>query len=197
MKSSVVFIAGLLLFAVSPTFGQTSFNPKVGVNISGLDAKFADFKTEARAGWNAGFDLRVGQGLFFLNPGVHYYSYTARLIQDIEDNGSNVNFKDETTIQSVKVPLDLGFRLTGDGGLLGLHAKGGIVPTYVTGIKERAGFSLNADDLNRLTWGANVGVGLDILFFTAELNYEMGLNDYFKDVEGKNNMLTLSVGLRL
>ena len=196
MRQSIAWIACLLLFSASAVSAQTTFNPKVGVNVYGLDAKFSDYKTEARAGWNAGFDLRSGRGIFFLNPGVHYFSYTARLIQDPESNGNNVSFKDETTIQSLKVPLNIGLRLTGDNGILGIHAKGGITPTYVLNVKERPNFSLNVDDLNRFTWGANVGVGVDILFLTAELNYEMGLNDYFKNVEGKNNTLTLSVGLK-
>jgi hypothetical protein len=116
-------------------------------------------------------------------------------MQDLNEN-TEVNFREETTIQSLKVPVNIGLRLTGDNGLLGLYAKGGIAPTYVLGVKETDNFDFKVDDLNRFTWGANVGVGVDILFLTADLTYEKGLTDFFDGVEGKNNVLTLSVGLK-
>ena len=174
---------------------QVRVSPKVGVNLSGLDTKLTDFDAEARAGWHAGLDFCMGEGFFFLNPGVQYQSYTARLVQNIDQN-TEVNFSDETTIQSLKAPLNLGLRITGDNGLLGLHLKGGIVPTYVLGVKEVNDFNFSEDRLNRLSWGANMGVGIDLLFFTADLTYEKGLTDFFKDAEGKNNVLSLSVGLK-
>jgi hypothetical protein len=63
-------------------------------------------------------------------------------------------------------------------------------------VKEVDNFNFNEDQLNRLTWGANMGVGVDFLFFTADLTYEAGLSDYFKDATGRNNLLSLSVGLK-
>ena len=185
----------VLFFAVTQLSAQVKVNPKVGVNVSALDTKLGDITTEARAGWNAGLDLQMGSGLFTFNPGIHYYSFTARQFQDI-DTGTDIEFKDETTIQSIRVPLNIGLNLTGTGGLLGIRAQGGIVPAYVMNIKERPNFDMDIEDLNRFTMGANVGVALDILFFTVEANYEIGLSDFFKDVEGKNNILTLGVGVK-
>ncbi|GJM33418.1 MAG: hypothetical protein DHS20C18_24190 [Saprospiraceae bacterium] len=179
----------------APMFAQISVNPKIGVNVSALDAKLGDITAEARTGWNVGADLRLGKGFLFLNPGLHYYNQNARLTKDIE-SPDDFRFEDETTIQSVKVPINIGVNITGQGGLLGLYVKGGIVPTYVTGVKERPSFDLSVDDLNRLTYGANVGVGVDILLFTVDLNYEIGMKDFFKDTAGKNNVLTLSAGLK-
>jgi len=192
LASVVVAFFGLVAL---PLNAQISVNPKVGVNLSALDTKIQDIDAEARAGWNAGFDLRVGKGVVFLNPGLHYYSVTARLFKEIE-SPDDVNLSEETTIQSVRVPVNIGIKLTGKGGLIGLHAKGGIVPAYVINVKERPSFDLDLEDLNRLTWGANVGLGLDVLFFTVDLNYEIGLSKFFKDSEGKNNMLTASVGIK-
>lgn len=197
MKTSIrISLVAVALFLVSQvSFAQIRVTPKVGLNVSAVDAKLNDFSAEARTGWNAGVDFRLGDGILFLNPGLHYYSFTARLMQDIDEN-TNVNFREETTIQSLKAPINIGLRLTGDNGLLGLYAKGGIAPTYVMGVKETDNFDFNVDDLNRLTWGANVGVGVDILFLTADLTYEKGLSDFFDGVEGRNNVLTLSVGLK-
>ena len=197
MKQSAKIIFTLLALAIFslPLAAQVKVNPKVGVNFSGVDAKLQDITAEARVGWNAGLDLRVGNGFIFLNPGAHYYSYTARLIKDVE-KPNDVKLEDETTIQNLKVPVNLGLRLTGDNGLIGLHVRGGVVPTMVLGVTEKQDFAFNKDDLNTFTLGANVGAGIDFLVFTLDASYEMGLNDFFKDAEGRNNMLTVSLGLK-
>lgn len=184
----------LLLITVNLS-AQITVNPKVGVNVSGIDAKLEDFKAEARAGWNAGLDFRLGDGFLYLQPGAHYYSYTARLVQDL-DNPNDVALKDETTIQNLKLPVNLGLRLLGNNDFFQLHARGGIVPTYTLGVKERSGFALDKESLKDWTFGANVGLGVDILFLTVDLNYEIGLTDYFQNVEGKNNVLTLTAGVK-
>lgn len=196
MKRLTVVLTTCMFFLVSwQAQAQLRLNPQVGVNMSALDAKIGDLKTEAKAGWNAGLDFRIGDGFIYLSPGAHFYSNTARLLRDFSDPDMDM-WKDETTIQSVKTPLNIGFNLTGGSKLLGIRAEGGIVPTYVTGVKETESYSLDIEDLNRLTWGFNVGVGVDVLFLTADLSYEIGQANFFKDVEGKNNMLTLSLGVK-
>ncbi len=184
-----------LMFFTANLSAQVHINPKVGVNVSAVDAKLQDITAEARVGWNAGLDLRFGEGAFYFNPGVHYFNYTARLIKDVDDP-DDVEFKDETSIQNLKVPVNIGLRLTGDGGFLQLHAKGGVTPTYVLGVKEKTDFAFDKNSLKDWTFGANVGLGVDILFLTVDLNYEIGLSDYFESAEGKNNMLTLSAGIK-
>ena len=191
-------ITFVLLFAALftlPAMAQVKVNPKVGVNFSGIESELNDITAEARVGWNAGVDFRMGDGLFFLQPGAHYYNYTARLLQNVE-RPEDVAFEEETTIQSIKAPVNLGLRITGDNGLLGIHIKGGVTPTYILGVDEREGFAFSKEQLNNFTWGANAGVGVDFLFLTVDANYEMGLNDFFANAEGANNVLTLSVGLK-
>ncbi len=196
MKRTMKFFFALAaFFLIVQLNAQVRVNPKVGVNVSAVEATLNDINTEARVGWNAGLDIRAGEGFLFFNPGVHYYSYTANLVEDV-DNAQDFKFEDETTIQAIKAPLNLGLNLTGDGGLLALHAKGGISPTYVLGVKETPNFAFDKGDLNRFTLGANVGAGLDVLFLTIDANYEIGLTDFFKDVDGRNNVLTLSVGIK-
>lgn len=196
MKRLTIVLTSCLFFLVSwQSQAQVRINPQVGVNVSALDAKIGDLRTEAKAGWNAGVDFRIGDGFIYLSPGAHYYSNTARLLRDFENPDIDM-WKDETTIQSIKAPLNLGFNLTGGSKLLGIRAEGGIVPTFVTGVKETDTYSLNIEDLNRLTWAYNLGVGVDVLFLTADLSYEIGQANFFKDAEGKNNMLTLSLGVK-
>jgi hypothetical protein len=194
--SAKTFLAAIAFALLAlPGFAQMKVNPKVGLNFSGLDVKLQDITAEARVGWNAGLDFRMGDGIIYFAPGAHYYSYTARLIQEVQ-SPDDVKLRDETTIQNLKVPINLGLRLTGDNGLLGVHLRGGVMPSMLLGVTERADFAFDRDRLNTFTWGANMGVGVDFLFLTLDANYELGMSDFFKNVEGRNNMLTVSVGLK-
>jgi hypothetical protein len=193
-KISLVLLA-VACFTFTMNAQSVRVSPQVGVNFSAVDAQIQDIRAESRVGWNAGLDFRFGEKLIYFNPGIQYFSNTARLIKDV-GSPDDVNFEEETTIQSLKAPLNLGLRLTGDNGLLGLRLRGGVTPTYVLGVNEKADFAFSKEDLNAFTWGANVGAGVDVLFFTLDVNYEIGLNDYFQDAEGRNNVLSLNLGLK-
>lgn len=195
MKQSIQVILAFCLLAIGfQAQAQVKFIPRVGVNASAVEANLQDIRAEARAGWNAGFDLQMGQGFLFLRPGAHFYNYTADLINEVDVD--DFKLRDQTTVQSVKLPLNLGVNLTGKGGLLQVHAIGGVTPTFVMGVNDTPDFNFSKEDLNGMTWGANVGVGIDVLFLTVEANYEIGLTDYFKYAEGGNNVFTLSAGLK-
>ena len=92
MKTSIQFFSvAVLLFFFQSSFAQVRVSPKVGLNVSAIEGNLKDFRAEARAGWQAGIDFRIGEGVLFLNPGLYYYSYTARLMQDLDEN-ANIDF---------------------------------------------------------------------------------------------------------
>ncbi|MDX2067152.1 MAG: outer membrane beta-barrel protein [Haliscomenobacter sp.] len=200
MRTLQAIVAVLTLVTFSIDNGQaqknnTVINPKVGVNLSAVDGNLGDLQAAAKVGWNAGVDFRVGGKKLFLSPGLHFNNYTARLLNDI-DTDTQVNFKDETTIQALKAPVNIGFDITGRKQLLNLYLKGGVTPTMVLAVNEKAGIPFSKDDLKTFSWGANVGLGMDITILTVDLNYEIGMSDYFANTTGRNNVLTLSAGIR-
>lgn len=196
MKNRSSITLGTMMFlAINALHAQFAVNPKVGVNASALDVRLQDIQASARYGWNAGVDFHLGGGTAYAKPGIHYYSFTARVLQDVQ-RLEDVALQDETTIQSVKLPLNGGLRLTGSGGILGIQVHGGVTPSYILGVKERNTILLDRSDLNAFTWGANFGVGVDFLILTLEANYEMGLTPFFAQAEGKNNILTVSAGFK-
>ena len=153
MKNKISIITFLMAFVVVGTVqAQIKVNPKVGFNASAVDAKVQNITAEARYGWNAGIDLRMGDGAVFFKPGLHYYNFTADLFQDVNQPG-DVPMKDETTIQSLKLPVNAGIRLTGDGGLLGVNVHGGVTPSYILGVREGATVPFVKDDLKPFTLG--------------------------------------------
>lgn len=195
---AIVAVLTLVTFSSYNTQAQnnkTVINPKVGVNLSAVDGKLDDLQAAAKVGWNAGVDFRIGGKKLFLSPGLHFNNYTARLVNDI-DTDTQVNFKDETTIQALKAPVNIGFDITGKQQLLNLYLKGGVTPTMILAVNEKAGIPFSKDDLKTFSWGANVGLGMDITILTVDLNYEIGMSDYFANTSGRNNVLTLSAGIR-
>lgn len=195
---AIVAVLTLVTFSTFNAQAQknnTVINPKVGVNLSAVDGNLGDLQAAAKIGWNAGVDFRVGGKKLFLSPGLHFNNYTARLVNDI-DSDTQVNFKDETTIQALKAPVNIGFDITGKKQLLNLYLKGGVTPTMILAVNEKAGIPFSKDDLKTFTWGANVGLGMDITILTVDLNYEIGMSDYFANTTGRNNVLTLSAGIR-
>ncbi|MEL7120924.1 MAG: porin family protein [Bacteroidota bacterium] len=196
MKNNLLLVLAILCTTVMlQAQSKVTINPKVGVNVSGLEKDLIDYKTNARVGYNVGLDLRIGEGAFKFFPGAHYYNFTADLISEATIDNMPA-FEDETTIQQLKVPLNVGLYLTEEGGILNLYAKGGVTPSFLLGVNEKDNFSLTSDDIRNIVLGANVGVGIDLInFLNIELNYEIGLNDFFVDQGGRNNVITLSAGL--
>lgn len=174
---------------------QVKIVPKFGYQLVGTDATIDDLRAEARGGWQAGADFRIGQGFIYVNPGFHFSKTTL----DVRDNlniDNPLNLTDEATVRSIKAPLLIGLRLPKENNLLNLRGRAGITGNYVTSVKDADNFAFDVNRLNRLTWAATAGVGVDLLMFTADLTFEKGLTDYYQDVEGANNTLTLSVGVK-
>lgn len=189
-------LAFLLLFMCAEISAQLVLNPKLGFNVSAVEEELGDFEARGRAGFNVGLDIRVpGENTFYFNPGIHFYNYTARLVADTLIGG--IELKEKTTIRAIKIPARVGLRLTGEGGLIGIHIRGGLVGTVIAGVKEVDDFDFNIDALKPFTLGADVGVTLGLInFITVDLNYELGLTDYFEAVEGGNNVFTMNFGLK-
>lgn len=198
MKSNLLILTvlAILLGSFSAQAQRVRFSPKVGMNFSGLEKELIDFKTNARVGYNVGVDLRIGDGFFQLHPGAHYHNFTAELISRDNINEEMPDLKEKTTIQQLKVPLNIALDLTGDGGVLGIYAKGGVTPSVLLGVKEKTDFALEKSDLNTFIVGTNFGAGVDILnLINVDFNYEIGMTNLFSDQDSKNNVFTVSVGL--
>lgn len=175
--------------------GQIKINPKLGVNASNLETDIRDLTAEARVGWNLGLDLRMGGGMIFFNPGIHYYSFAADLTPNITSQ-TNFDVRNQTTIQNIKVPVNIGINLTGSGGLLNIWVKGGGSANFFGGVKQVDGSSLVSDDFSKVNFGLNLGVGVDVLFVTIDATYELGQTNFFAEGESRNNMLTVSAGIK-
>jgi len=73
------------------------------------------------------------------------------------------------------------------------------------GVDQPDGSSpLVEDDFSNVNWAAQFGAGIDFLFLTADIRYELGLNNIYKAPETmaenptmKNNVFFISVGWKI
>jgi hypothetical protein len=186
-----IMISGFQINAQSDS--KVKIIPKVGFNVSRFDANWDDyneFRERAKVGWQAGLDARFGRFLY-ISPGLHYSSMTMRSVTQDEFEGGFL-FGDETTIQSLKMPINAGVKIP----LIGVRAQAGITPSYVLNIKTPNGTNIGTEPLNRMAFATNIGVGIDILFLTLDLNWEKSRTDFFKHIDGKNNVFSLTAGVK-
>ena len=194
MRSILILVVGFLFWNLTLDGQSVVFNPKVGYGFSAFENQvegsgIADVDT--RLMLNIGADVRIGSGSFFFITGAHYTK------DDTEINNSMVS-EVKNSINFIRVPLQAGLRLTGQGGILDLHLKGGLINNFF--LSSSGNVLLPESAFAKYNSAFNFGIGAD-LFQLIHVGLEMdwGLNNYFsKDfslIESKKQAITLSVGI--
>jgi Outer membrane protein beta-barrel domain len=192
MKKSILFVV-LCACSALQLSAQFKLNPKVGININHLSNDPADIETNARLGFSAGADARIGGKRFYFQPGLHYNVMSYDLV-NLDNDSPNFN-SDVTAVKSIKVPINVGLNLI-NWKLFKIRAFGGATAYQVTGVSNNS-IGLTKDNFASRYWGANFGVGVDLLFLTLDLTFERGQSAVFKNQDDtKNQMIALTAGIR-
>ncbi|MEZ4687053.1 MAG: hypothetical protein R3B47_13595 [Bacteroidia bacterium] len=203
MKKSVFFLL-LLGGLASQLFSQVTVNPQLGMNITSLDYKVVDgsgFVAEANVGYQLGFVLRTG-GTFYLEPGLFLMGTNQKYV--VTDD-SNINVTGQTGSHSMQLPVRVGITTGRGEGVFNLRLAAGPVLGYTIGAKDNP-FNITEADFNDLQYAGKVGLGFDIFIATIDFDYQVGLNDVFKDGStfrlgtlaegGRNNALMITAGIK-
>jgi hypothetical protein len=184
-----------MVFIASLSWGQkVNFGPKIGYSSSILSTNFENIKEDAKHNFMAGLFLRIGDKLY-LQPEVLYHVRGG--ILDSAGLEQNITFK------NLEIPVMVGFKLL-NLKVVNLRFMGGPVASFVLDkditFNELIKDPLQTDDLSNIIWGLDVGLGLDVLFFTLDVRYEFGLNNIYTGSEAfdiKNNIFTIGLGFKL
>ncbi len=199
MRKSIFVLVFAMLTSV--TFAQLSFGPKIGVNLSKLsfnaDELTSSISEAGKTGFQIGAYVRLG-GKTYVQPELLYsvrgggYSYT--------DEAKSL-IKGDYQMNAIDVPVLVGMKFM-NLGVAKIRAYAGPVASFIVSKK----FTLNeieqsVDDikLKNAIWSATLGAGVDVLMFTVDLRYEIGLNN-ISDITGttmKNNIFNISVGWKI
>lgn len=194
MTTRTTTTAALLLgLTLLPGAAQAlELKPAIGLTYSDVSKDPVTGSAKAKAGWQVGGTVLLGDGLYF-EGGVFY----AKKSTDITSISGSTTVE-VTGLTGLRIPAMVGFHLIGSpSDFLAVRAFGGGSAFIVTSV-DATGASKS--DFESPTYGVFAGAGVDVAFLFADLKYEWSLTDVSKlstiDV-GSSRAIYLNVGLKL
>ncbi len=197
MKKLLILLAVFVGFSLTSK-AQFSIGPKIGVSVARLSTDISDYKTAAKTGISFGAFARFGDKTY-LQPELIYNHKGADLTQNTElgEIGS------EISIKTMDIPVMIGYKIMGLG-VGNIRVMGGPVASFI--VDDKIEYTLNGIEqsldnikLKNAIWGLQLGAGVDVMMFTLDVRYEIGLND-ISDIEGidlKSNTFQVSLGWKI
>ena len=210
MKKLLLVLAIVLFANIAKAEGLgIHIGPKIGYQTATLSLNKADIKT--------GFDEHLTLGIFgrftvknfIIQPELLWFK-SGQIYNfkgtDLMDFDPRVEFSQ----QNLAMPIYLGYQFV-DYKFFKLRGNVGPVMYFVVNQKNKINHEnqeLKAD-ANNMTWGGAVNVGIDVLWFTLDINYSFALTNIIDktslDIEGqsfvldatKQNMFTVTLGFKL
>lgn len=190
----------------SLAFSQLGLGIKGAFTMSSLSTDFSDYENAAKAGYQFGAFVRIGDKLH-LQPEAYFTAKTGQ----IEYVSGTV--KQDFTFNTIDVPVLVGYTLIDPPGF-NVRVQAGPVASFVTNKKisvTSGGIEEDATDedlaaFKDMNWGLQFGAGVDVLFLTVDVRYELGLNNMYNQPEGaqagdpskfNNNVFFISVGWKI
>lgn len=190
-----IFFLAALVFSSSSSFAQLipsiQFGIKGGANFSNI--KDIDLKSSSRSGYLVGVWARLGGAGVHFQPELYLTSKGAEL-----SNDGKIDRMDFTTLD---LPLLLGTRI--GFGPVAARIQVGPVISFVMDKNDSflENISVVGDfkDYKNQTTSLTAGLGFDIAKLRADLRYEHGVSDVFKNNEdnGRMSLWTVGIGYRL
>lgn len=193
-----ILILSLFVLAASVVFGQFTIGPKIGYNASKLSTSIDTISSDFKSGFQIGAFVRIGKKLY-VQPELYYTTQGGVFESNINDWKQNVR------IGSLDIPVLVGFRMI-NAKVVNLRILAGPLASFVVNrsVKEAGGVTgpITDADINNVNWAIQAGVGLDVLFLTLDVRYQIGLNNLVKTINqvssnSKNNAWVISLGWKI
>ncbi|OQX81618.1 MAG: hypothetical protein B6D61_00470 [Bacteroidetes bacterium 4484_249] len=216
MKKIVLITAIVLISSYS--FGQLGFGIKGAFTMNTLSTDLSDYEKAAKTGFQAGAFVRIGKKLH-LQPEAYFAvrsgELTAKIVGlDPNDLQNSVEVKQGMTLSTIDIPILIGYKIF-DPPTLNVRLQAGPVISMV--VNKKFDLTLDGvdapeevtntleDDFKNANWGLQFGAGVDFLFLTVDVRYELGLSDLYEKSEAnpidfggiKNNIFFVSVGWKI
>lgn len=185
----------ILLLASAQVFSQFSFGPKVGYSTSRLSTDIEDIKESIKHNFQAGAFLRFGKKLYF-QPEIYYATSGGSL--EFKSSGLQETIK----LQSIGVPVLIGYKLL-NVKVFNFRIFAGPVANFIVNKTTDIDGFFDEDNFKDISWGIDIGTGLDIFILTLDFRYEFGLNNIYIPTTGEDNakmnsnLFIISLGFKL
>ncbi len=152
-------------FGIKAGFSQTDYGIKE-LHIQSTD----DFKMaieDSRVGYHGGITLQLRIRKFILQPEVIFNTINVNYKLTGIFSGTIDTILAKETLQDLDIPIMLGFK----SGILRLNA-GPVGHLYLDSSSDLFKVSGYSEQFDKIKWGWQAGLGLDIWKFTIDLRYE-------------------------
>lgn len=203
MKKTSLLLAALLMMGSAAFAGggfDLSIGPKVGYQTTKLSYQKEDIKTGFMNSFTIGVFGRVEIGHFYVQPEVLWFKTSNAFDMTIDTSNASVQnieipnglqFTMTRKAMNIQVPLLFGYKLELTDNIA-LRAQIGPTANFIipekTVVQKSASVGeadfpeqlQNAEfDTKDIAWGLQMGVGVDILRFTLDINYNKGITKVF------------------
>jgi len=205
IRKTIIFFTALLLFVTS--YAQLSIGPRIGIQTAAAELGDAAIRQEldslsldGKLGFRLGMFVRLGLDALYIQPELLLTSTKSTYSFHTLASPGEVQFRDEDFL-NIDIPVVVGLKFAA------FRVQAG--PVASIRIQGKSDFE-NLDALsrtyNQASWGAQLGIGLDLWKLLVDLNYQLPLN---KGEEGitingqsyglstRKGIAVLSVGLKL
>lgn len=196
MKRYILLSA--LVLSASLVLGQFTVGPKVGYNASKLSTNLDTVSSQFKSGFQIGAFVRIGKR-FYIQPEL-YYTTQGGVFESNKEN-----WKQKVNIGSLDIPALVGFKII-NGDKVNLRILAGPMASFIVNknVKDAGGIlgPIENADINSINWAIQAGAGVDVLFMTLDIRYQIGLNNLIKtiktsDINSKNNVWVVSLGFKI
>ena len=210
MKKLLLVLAIVLFANVARAEGVGfHFGPKIGYQTANLSYNKADIKSGFSEHFTAGIFGRVCIKNFLIQPELLWFK--SGQIFNIDGTGLlDFDPSIEMTQQNLALPIFIGYQFL-DLKLIKFRAHAGPVMYFVVDQTNKTNYEDKNMKLeaNGMTWGGAVGIGIDVLLLTLDINYSFGLTNLidkenvkiaghdFAIDNTKQSIFTVTLGVKL
>ncbi len=174
-KYLMIFL--VLFLGTELTYGQLTLGIKAGYTASKLSSDLDTIKSTLNSGFHIGAFARIGKRIY-VQPEFYY-------------NLSGATFKisnkweQKVKVGSLDIPVLLGIKVI-DTKLVNWRIMAGPEISFVVNKKVKnvsLTGPITTDNVNKVNWYLQAGTGVDVLFLTLDIRYQLGLNNFINDVK--------------
>lgn len=207
--ATMIMLLGLLSL---PTFAQSGFRIKGGVNFNGISGDGVSKLTKQDVGYHVGVAYEFSFNPFLgLEPGLFLDTRGFKISEETTVLGQTLKAEARTTVTYLNIPVALKgkipmgensriFALVGPFFGIGLKAKQtGEVVVPLVGKKDVSvdiKFGDDEDQYRPTITGLTFGGGFELGHFIISAGYDLGLSETFKDSKNYFNALKVGVGVK-
>lgn len=195
-------LAILIITYGSVVIAQSVFSlgPKIGYSSNKITDNLDSIQSSIKNSFQVGAFIRLGKQVYF-QPEANYQVVTSTL-----NKGAGLSARSQDlTIQSLKIPALIGVKLVNKSAF-NLRIMAGPAYTFILNKQLNPEHMSDlwpiqsVDDIKNSVWSVQMGAGLDVLFMTLDVRYELGIDNMYNgesNLQMKNNLFNVSLGIKL